>query len=138
MVDPSVTERIEHSSRGIGSLEITAVEPVVTRTPTSTAPSDEFIEMPPIGFMSNRVGIGKRLDHASPSRFKGHSQTVLVKITTDQGLIGWGEAHAPARQGDHGSVGADPDWPGRAEHRAAVGKNVFQPAAQGLCHGFLH
>jgi L-alanine-DL-glutamate epimerase-like enolase superfamily enzyme len=107
MVDPSVTERIEYSSRGIGSLEITAVEPVVTRTPTSTAPSDEFIEMPPIGFMSNRVGIGKRLDHASPSRFKGHSQTVLVKITTDQGLVGWGEAHAPAAPAVHARVITD-------------------------------
>lgn len=107
MVDPSITERIEHSSRGIGSLEITAVEPVVTRTPTSTSPSNEFIEMPPIGFMSNRVGIGGRLDHASPSRFKGHSQTVLVKITTDQGLVGWGEAHAPAAPAVHAKVITD-------------------------------
>jgi L-alanine-DL-glutamate epimerase-like enolase superfamily enzyme len=57
--------------------------------------------------MSNRVGIGKRLDHASPSRFKGHSQTVLVKITTDQGIIGWGEAHAPAAPAVHAKVVTD-------------------------------
>ncbi len=107
MVDPSVTEQIEYSSRGIGSLEITGIEPVITRTPMSTLPSAEFIEMPPIGFMSNRVGIGKRLDHASPSRFKGHSQSVLVKITTNQGLIGWGEAHAPAAPAVHAKVITD-------------------------------
>jgi L-alanine-DL-glutamate epimerase-like enolase superfamily enzyme len=107
MVDPSITEQIENSSRGIGSLEITEIEPLITRTPVSALPSDEFIEMPPIGFMSNRVGIGKRLDHASPSRFKGHSQTVLVKITTDQGLIGWGEAHAPAAPAVHAKVITD-------------------------------
>ena len=107
MVDPSATEQIEYSSRGIGSLVITKVEPVVTRTPASTSPSAEFIEMPPIGFMNDRVGIGKRLDHASPSRFKGHSQTVLVKITTDQGLIGWGEAHAPAAPAVHAKVITD-------------------------------
>ena len=107
MVDPSVTEQIEYSSRGIGSLEITEIEPVITRTPMNTLPSDEFIEMPPIGFMSNRAGIGKRLDHASPSRFKGHSQTALVKITTDQGLIGWGEAHAPAAPAVHAKVITD-------------------------------
>ena len=107
MVDPSVPEQIEYSSRGIGSLKITEIEPVITRTPMSTLPSDEFIEMPPIGFMSNRVGIGKRLDHASPSRFKGHSQTALVKITTDQGLVGWGEAHAPAAPAVHAKVITD-------------------------------
>mgnify|MGYP006425280743 FL=1 len=107
MVAPSVTEQIEHSSRGIGSLKITKIEPVITRTPMSMLPSDEFIEMPPIGFMNNRVGVGKRLDHASPSRSKGHSQTVLVKITTDQGLIGWGEAHAPTAPAVHAKVITD-------------------------------
>ena len=107
MVDSTVTGQIETSSRGIGSLKITKVEPIITRTPMSTLPSDEFIEMPPIGYMSNRVGIGKRLDHASPSRFKGHSQTVLVKITTDQGLIGWGEGHAPAAPAVHAKVITD-------------------------------
>jgi len=70
-------------------------------------PADEFIEMPPIGFMHDRVGIGRRLDHASPARFKQHSQTLLVKITTDQGLIGWGEAHAPAAPTVHAKVITD-------------------------------
>ena len=107
MVDLSPSEKIEDSSRGIGSLAITQVEPVITRTPMSRLPADEFIEMPPIGFMYDRVGIGRRLDHASPSRFKRHSQTLLVKITTDQGLIGWGEAHAPAAPAVHAKVITD-------------------------------
>jgi len=107
MVDLSPSERIEDSSRGIGSLAITQVEPVITRTPMNRWPADEFIEMPPIGFMHDRVGIGRRLDHASPSRFKKHSQTLLVKITTDQGLIGWGEAHAPAAPAVHAKVITD-------------------------------
>ena len=93
MVDLSSSERIEDSSRGIGSLAITQVEPVITRTPMNRWPADEFIEMLPLGFTTKGVGIRKRLDHASPSRFKGHSQTVLVKSTTEQGLGGWGEAH---------------------------------------------
>ena len=80
---------------------------MITRTPMSKRPMDAFIEMPPIGFMHERVGIGKRLDHASPSRFKGHSQTLLVKITTDQGLVGWGEAHAPAAPAVHAKVITD-------------------------------
>ena len=107
MVDLSPNEKIENSSRGIGSLAITQVEPLITRTPMCRWPADEFIEMPPIGFMHDRVGIGRRLDHASPSRFKQHSQTLLVKITTDQGLIGWGEAHAPAAPTVHAKVITD-------------------------------
>ena len=107
MVNSSSQEKIVASSRGISSLKITRVEPLITRTPLSKRPADEFIEMPPIGFMHERVGIGKRLDHASPSRFKGHSQTLLVKITTDQGLVGWGEAHAPAAPAVHAKIITD-------------------------------
>lgn len=105
MVDPA--QQIEHSSRGISALKITRVEAIITRTPASSLPADEFIEMSPVGFMSNRIGIGSRLDHASPCRFKGHSQTLLVKITTDQGLVGWGEAHAPAAPAVHAKVISD-------------------------------
>ena len=107
MADPSVADQIGHSSRGIGSLRITRVEPVITCTPASPFPADELIEMPPIGSVSERLGIGMRLDHASPSRFKGHTQTALVKITTDQGIIGWGEAHAPAAPAVHAKVITD-------------------------------
>ena len=69
MVAPSVTEQIENSSRGIGSLEITKIEPVITRTPMSMLPSDEFIEMPPIGFMYDRVGIGRLIARLTLYKF---------------------------------------------------------------------
>ena len=107
MNDPSVTEQIDNSRRGTAPLKITRVEAIVTRTPASGLPPDEFIEMPPLGALKNGVGIGRRLDHASPARFKGHAQTTLVKITTNQGLIGWGEAHAPAAPTVHAKVVTD-------------------------------
>ncbi len=107
MAGPSTTEQIEQSNRGTPPLKITRVEPIITRTPASPLPTDAFIEMPPLGALKNGAGIGRRLDHASPSRFKGHAQTVLVKITTDQGLIGWGEAHAPAAPAVHAKVITD-------------------------------
>lgn len=107
MVNSSAAAQIEKSSNGIGTLKITAVEPVITRTPPSSQPADAFIEMPPLGSTWDRVGIGTRLDHASPSRFKGHSQTVLVKVSTDQGLVGWGESHAPAAPAVHAKVITD-------------------------------
>ena len=91
-----LVKKLKSGSHGISSLAITLIEHVITRTPMSRWPADEFIEILLIGSMHDQVGIGRRLDHASPSRFKRHSQTLLVKITTDQGLIGWGEAHAPA------------------------------------------
>jgi len=99
--------QIDRSKRGTSPLKITKVEPLVTRTPKSNLPPEEFIEMPPLGAMRNRVGIGKRLDHASPSRFRGHQQTTLVMITTDQGIVGWGESHAPAAPSVHAKIITD-------------------------------
>lgn len=89
------------------SLRITAVEPLVTRTPPGDPAPAELIQMPPIGSTTDRPGIGYRLDHASPSRFGGHSQTVLVKVTTESGIFGWGEAHAPAAPAVHAKVITD-------------------------------
>ena len=78
---------VEDASRGVGTLEITSVEPLGIHTPVSLDPTDAFIEMPPMGLTYDRDRIGTRLDYASPSGFKGHSQTVLVKATTDQGIV---------------------------------------------------
>ena len=66
-----------------------------------------LIEMPPIGAMTGGVGLWNRLDHASPSRFHGYTQATLVKISTDQGLTGWGECHAPAAPRVHQAVVSD-------------------------------
>ena len=100
-------EQIEQGLRGTSPLKITAVEPIVVRTPTSDLPPDAYIEMSPLGAAKKGAGIGTRLDHASPSRFKGHHQTLLVKISTDQGIVGWGEAHAPAAPAVHARVVTD-------------------------------
>ncbi len=92
---------------GNAPLKITKVEPIVIRTPTDDKPHDYFLEMPPVGFETGGKGLWNRLDHASPSRFRGATQATLIKITTDQGLIGWGESHAPAAPRVHQTVVSD-------------------------------
>ena len=76
---------------GSSPLRITSVEPVVIRTPQSEQRPEHFVEMAPLGSMSGGKGLWNRIDHASPSRTKGATQATLVKITTDQGIVGWGE-----------------------------------------------
>lgn len=79
-----------------GPLTIRKVEAFVIRNPPTPISFDEPLELPLVGDMTGGVGIWNRLDHASPTRFKGFEQAVLVKITTAQGLSGWGECHAPS------------------------------------------
>ncbi len=67
-------------------------------------PMEKRIDMPPIGTMRETYGLGARIDHASPSRFFGRMQTMLVRIETDQGIVGWGEAHAAAAPRVHREV----------------------------------
>jgi len=88
-------------------LRITKVEAMVIRTPPDDTPPEQLIEMPPVGAMTGGVGLWNRLDHSSPSRFKGYTQATLVKITTDQGITGWGECHAPAAPRVHKTVISD-------------------------------
>lgn len=85
-------------------LKITKVEAIVIRTPKDGRAHEDFIEMPPLGSLTGGPGLWNRLDHASPSRMKGATQATLVKVTTDQGLIGWGESHAPAAPRVHQSL----------------------------------
>jgi D-galactarolactone cycloisomerase len=80
----------------LGPLIIDHVEAMVIRTPADTIAFDEPIVQPPIGTLTGGPGIWNRLDHATPTRFKGYEQAALVKITTRDGLVGWGEAHAPS------------------------------------------
>ncbi len=95
------------SRLGTSPLKITKVEPLVIRAPKDNTPAEELIVMPPVGAMTGGVGLWNRLDHASPSRFKDYKQAALVKITTDQGIIGWGESHAPAAPRVHKTVISD-------------------------------
>lgn len=80
----------------IRPLTIAKVEPFIIRSPNKPVAFDEPLELPPVGDLTGGVGIWNRLDHASPTRFKGFEQGVLVKITTEDGLVGWGECHAPS------------------------------------------
>jgi D-galactarolactone cycloisomerase len=88
-------------------LTIRKVEAFVIRNPPTPIGFDEPLELPPVGDMTGGVGIWNRLDHASPTRFKGFEQAVLVKITTDDGLVGWGECHAPSAPRVHQRVISD-------------------------------
>ena len=92
---------------GNGPLEIQSVEPVVIRTPRGDKPPDWYLEMPAVGSGTGGTGLWNRLDHASPSRFRGVTQATLVKIVTKGGLVGWGECHAPAAPRVHATVVRD-------------------------------
>jgi D-galactarolactone cycloisomerase len=103
----SAQNTIQRSRVGTSPLKITKVDALVIRSPKDSVPADQLIDMPPIGSMTGGPGLWNRLDHASPSRFFGHTQAVLVKITTDQGLYGWGECHAPAAPRVHQTIVSD-------------------------------
>lgn len=91
----------------IAPLTIARVDAIVIRNPPAPIAFDEPLELPPAGDLAGGVGLWNRLDHASPTRFKGFEQAVLVRITTDQGLVGWGECHAPSAPRMHQRVISD-------------------------------
>ena len=100
-------QQVERSKRGTSPLKISKVEPVITSAPMVDGSLSEAVEMPPLGAMTDRVGLSNRLNHNFPARSKGHSLTTLVKITTNQGIIGWGEAHAPLAPSVHAKLITD-------------------------------
>jgi D-galactarolactone cycloisomerase len=87
---------VEKAFAATAPLKIVKVEAFVVRSPNRKETPEDLMQMPPIGSMTGGVGLWNRLDHASPSRSKGITQAVLVKISTNQGVYGWGECHAPA------------------------------------------
>lgn len=87
---------VARAARGVGPLTITAIEPIVIRAPKDGSPPEGPVVLGPPGATTGGKGLWNRLDHASPSRQPGVEQAVLVKVTTNQGLIGWGECHAPS------------------------------------------
>ncbi|HLJ18439.1 MAG TPA: mandelate racemase/muconate lactonizing enzyme family protein [Bryobacteraceae bacterium] len=98
------TQGLSHSRVGTSPLKITEVEAFVIRTPNDGVAGDKVISMAPVGAMTGGIGLWNRLDHSSPSRSRGHTQAVLVKIATDQGLSGWGECHAPEAPRVHQTI----------------------------------
>jgi len=76
-------------------LKITNVETLILRAPAAPGRSeDEFVSMTPLGAMTGTKGLWNRLERGETVRQGGYRQTLLVKITTDQGIVGWGESHA--------------------------------------------
>jgi L-alanine-DL-glutamate epimerase-like enolase superfamily enzyme len=76
-------------------LKITAIETFIARVPPDRDKGPEaFISMPPIGATTGGVGLWNRLERSETVRQSGHSQTLYVKVSTDQGIVGWGEGHA--------------------------------------------
>ncbi len=76
-------------------LKITAVEPLILRSPPErNKGEDHFVSMTELGELTGGPGLWNRLERGETVRQGGYQQTVLVKITTDQGLVGWGESHA--------------------------------------------
>ena len=91
----AATPRVAQAIRGTSPLTITGVEPIVIRAPRGTAGPEGPVLLGAVGSTTGGKGLWNRLDHASPSRTPGYEQATLVKITTNQGLVGWGECHAP-------------------------------------------
>lgn len=75
-------------------LRITDVETLILRDPPEKKPEDQFVSMTPLGGMTGGVGLWNRLERSETVRQGGYRQTLLVKVTTDQGVVGWGESHA--------------------------------------------
>ena len=87
--------QVAEAKRSIGvPLKITKIEPIIIRHPNDGTPENELVEMTPMGAMTEDIGLRHRLERAETVRQKGRQQTCLVKITTDQGVAGWGEGHA--------------------------------------------
>jgi L-alanine-DL-glutamate epimerase-like enolase superfamily enzyme len=88
-------------------LKIRSVEPILVRNPGDTKAFPDLTRMSEVGAPTGGLGVWNRIDHASPSRTPGYEQAVLVKITTEDGLVGWGEAHAPSAPRMHQRVITD-------------------------------
>ena len=76
---------------------IAEIETFILRDPPDRDkhPEDYFVSMTPVGRMTGGKGLRQRLEHAEVVR-QGETeqwQTLLVKVTTDEGLVGWGESH---------------------------------------------
>jgi L-alanine-DL-glutamate epimerase-like enolase superfamily enzyme len=103
----SAQETISRKRTGVGPVKITSVEALVIRTPGDSTPPSQLVVMPPLGATTGGVGLWNRLDFASPSRTKGHTQAVLVRIRTAPGITGWGECHAPEAPSAHKALISD-------------------------------
>jgi galactonate dehydratase len=89
-------EKLRGAASKIGvPLKITKVEPIPLRSPAAPGrPESDFVSMTPLGETTGGKGLWNRLERSETVRQVGYQQTLLVKVSTDQGVTGWGEAHA--------------------------------------------
>lgn len=86
---------LQSAAASIGlPLRITDIETLILRDPPERKPEDQFVSMTPVGATTGGPGLWNRLERAETVRQGGYRQTLLVKVTTDQGIVGWGESHA--------------------------------------------
>ncbi len=100
-------QTVERKRAGVAPLKVTSVEALVVRSPGGAVNPAELVDMPPVGATTGGVGLWNRLDFASPSRTKGRTQAVLVRVRTNQGITGWGECHAPEAPRAHQTLISD-------------------------------
>jgi D-galactarolactone cycloisomerase len=103
----SAAPAVQRASRGTGPLTIARVEPIAIRTPLDSRTPAELVSIDPLSKTTGDRGLSDRLDHSSPSRSPGYEQAVIVKITTKDGLVGWGECHAPTAPAMHARIITD-------------------------------
>jgi galactonate dehydratase len=76
-------------------LKIVKIEPIPLRAPAAPGrPETDFVSMTELGETTGGKGLWNRLERSETVRQGGFQQTLLVKVTTDQGIVGWGESHA--------------------------------------------
>jgi L-alanine-DL-glutamate epimerase-like enolase superfamily enzyme len=104
-VAPAPSARVRASVAA--PLKIRSVEPILIRSPADAKAFPDLTKMSEVGALTGGVGVWNRIDQASPSRTPGYEQAMLVKVTTEDGLVGWGEGHAPSAPRMHQRVITD-------------------------------
>jgi D-arabinonate dehydratase/D-galactarolactone cycloisomerase len=92
---------------GMPPLEIARVEAIVIRSPKDSVPENSLVDVPPLGATTGGVGLWNRLDATATAYSKDHVQAALVKISTREGLTGWGQCHAPIAPRVHKTIVSD-------------------------------
>lgn len=90
-----------------GALRIRSVDAIVIRAPKDAIRNEDVVAFSGPGATTGGSGVWDRLDHSSPTRQKGYEQATLIRITTEQGLVGWGECHTPSAPSVHAQIVTD-------------------------------
>lgn len=88
-------------------MKITKIEAFVIRSPQDHAQEGDLVGMSAVGATTGGVGLWNRVDVDYPSYPSQHTQATLVKISTDSGVVGWGQCHAPIAPRVHVAIISD-------------------------------